>query len=137
MKVSITYMKGPMMPEDLLAVQTFTPEFPLILHAIDEVIDRVSMWKNPTRDNCSQILISIGGCGWSMIVKVQKYLMGNDPDRPWLIYNEDRTTEFQVPEKQVFAQLKKQMGHDYKGYFEVDVQGREMTFIKRVEDQDW
>lgn len=77
----------------------------------------------------------------TMIIKVQRYLAGNHPDRPWLMYDKDRKYEGEIPEAQIPDAIKKMMGNDLKFYAEahIEVIGGENKFAidKKIRPQDW
>jgi hypothetical protein len=71
-----------------------------------------------------------------MIVKVQLPLMTDEEVPQALIYNEDRSVQFQVP---VTDHILKGMDGRFKRYFEAarDEQYVNIMFHRPVEDQDW
>jgi hypothetical protein len=53
----------------------------------------------------------------TQIVKVQRPIMTNDPDQPWLMYDRERKHVTEVPDAIVPAYVKTAMREDYKAYF--------------------
>ena len=72
------------------------------------------------------------------IVKVQRPIMTNDDQQPWLIYDRKRKHRTIVPAGAIPAHVKKALGGDFKGYFTgawSSVVGWGLS--DRVADQDW
>lgn len=72
------------------------------------------------------------------IVKVQRPLITNDLNAPWLIYDESRKRTQQLPDKVVPDRVKKAMKGDFKAFFNAEwssVVG--WAINERVKDQLW
>ena len=72
------------------------------------------------------------------IVKVQRPIMSNDPDDPWLIYDKARKHMTQVPARAIQQSIKSAMGQDYKAFFKgawSSIVGWGLS--ERVAHQDW
>jgi len=70
-------------------------------------------------------------------IKVQRPLATNDPNRPWLFYNESRTVEAQFPERDVDPLLIKAMGGRAKAFFLAEVRNRILCFDDLEEVKGW
>lgn len=73
------------------------------------------------------------------IVKVQRPLAGNDPAAPWLIYDKARKRSQTLPEKDVQARVRDEMGEDAKAFFEASWAGDRLGWAlgPRVKNQEW
>ncbi len=72
------------------------------------------------------------------IVKVQRPIVTNDPDAPWLMYDEKREHMTQVPDRLIPTYVRDAVGKDLKAYFVgawSSIVGWGLS--ERVEDQDW
>ena len=72
------------------------------------------------------------------IVKVQRPIVSNDPDDPWLIYDKARKHECEVPDAAIPKHVRKAMGSDFKAYFKgtwSSIVGWGLSV--RVNAQDW
>jgi hypothetical protein len=72
------------------------------------------------------------------IVKVQRPLMTNDADIPWLIYDKSHKRSQQLPQRVIPPAAVRALGNDPKGYFEGHWSSMFGWVIgKRVKNQDW
>lgn len=51
------------------------------------------------------------------IVKVQRPVYSSDPNMPWLVYDQLRSREVQIKDKDIPTHVKKAMGNDLKAFF--------------------
>jgi hypothetical protein len=72
------------------------------------------------------------------IVKVQRPLRTNDPLEPWLIYDESRARQSQIPASSIPKYAKDAMGSDHKAFFKGSWSSAiGWSLLRRVEDQPW
>lgn len=72
-----------------------------------------------------------------MICKLQRPLATNDPARPWLLCNKDRSVEQEIPDAEITAFMRSKMGNDLKAYWICTLKDGELDFIRRTKDQNW
>lgn len=79
--------------------------------------------------------------GHPVVLKVQRPVVSTDPDRPWLLYSEERATKVVMPEAHVSPELLAAMGERHKVYVRATVSAAggkpSIDAVERVEDQSW
>jgi hypothetical protein len=74
------------------------------------------------------------------IFKLQRPLASNSPAHAqiWLAYSEGKTNVRMLPGNRIPHVVKLEMGDDQKAYFEAElIEGGDVNFKRRVEDQTW
>lgn len=72
------------------------------------------------------------------IVKVQRPVRTNDPQSPWLVYDESRKRQSQHPAATIPKYIKDAMGSDYKAFFHATWSAAiGWSLLRRAEDQSW
>lgn len=74
---------------------------------------------------------------YAVICKLQRPLATNDERRPWLLYNEARNIEIEIPDAEITDFVRRKMRNDLKAYWECRINDGELDFIKRAPAQDW
>lgn len=72
-----------------------------------------------------------------IILKIQKPVTTNDPNIPWLVYNQTRSMLFYLSEKDVNAKIKQYMDQKFKIFVSVDLMDNKLDSAELVKDQGW
>lgn len=71
------------------------------------------------------------------IVKIQKPLMTNDPNRPWRVYDQDRHFDVTIPEAQIPKRIRKHMQYISKAYYKAELTYQGWVFQKPTKERAW
>jgi len=72
-----------------------------------------------------------------VVLKVQRPIVTNDPDAPWMLYDGAHKNTAFVKQADVPEQLRSAMGTGHKLFIEVEVIDGHMQIIRTVPDPGW